>query len=264
MENQLDRKIKRLRSDRDGEYFSNEFDSFCVEHGIIHERTPPYSPQSNEVAERKNRTLTDLVNTMLDTSGLSKEWWGEAILTACHVLNRVPTKNKEITPFEEWEKKRLKLSYLRTWGCLAEVNVPIPKKRKLGPKTVDCVFLGYAFHSIGYRFLVVKYEVPDMHVGMIMESNDATFFEDIFPMKDMATSSNQEMPSSSNQEPVTITEPAISMEHFESPVEENNEVPTRSKRQRTAKSFGDDFLVYLIDDTPSSISEAYASEDADY
>ena len=67
-----------------------------------------------------------------------------------------------------------------------------------------------------------------------------------------------------NLEPVTITEPAISMEHFESPVEENNEVPTRSKRQRTAKSFGDDFLVYLIDETPSSISEAYASEDADY
>jgi hypothetical protein len=62
---------------------------------------------------------------------------GEAILTACHVLNRVPTKNKEITPLEEWEKKRLKLSYLRTWGCLPKVNVPIPKKSKLGPKTVD-------------------------------------------------------------------------------------------------------------------------------
>ena len=138
-----------------------------VRHGIIHERTPPYSPQSNGVAERKNCTLTDLVNAMLDTSGLSKAWWGEAILTACHVLNRVPTKNKEITPFEEWEKKRLKLSYLRTWGCLAKVNVPIPKKRKLGPKTVDCVFLGYAFHSIGYRFLVVKSEVPDIHVSTI-------------------------------------------------------------------------------------------------
>jgi hypothetical protein len=47
---------------------------FFVERGIIHERTPPYSPQSNEVTERKNRTLTDLVNTMLETSGLSKEW----------------------------------------------------------------------------------------------------------------------------------------------------------------------------------------------
>ena len=54
----------------------------------------------------KERTaLTDLVNAMLDTAGLSKEWWGDAILTACHVLKRVPTKNKEITPFEEWEKK---------------------------------------------------------------------------------------------------------------------------------------------------------------
>ena len=131
VENQLDRKIKRLRSDRGGEYFSNEFDAFCAEHGIIHERTPPYSPQSNGVAERKNRTLTDLVNAMLDTSGLSKAWWGEAILIACHVLNQVPTKNKEITPFEEWEKKRLKLSYLRTWGCLAKVNVPIPRSASL-------------------------------------------------------------------------------------------------------------------------------------
>ena len=62
--------------------------------------------------KEKNRTLTDLVNAMLDVSGLSKEWWGEAILTSCHVLNRVPTKNKEITPYEEWEKKRPTLSYL--------------------------------------------------------------------------------------------------------------------------------------------------------
>src|SRR3954467_11397913 len=264
VENQLDRKIKRLRSDRGGEYFSSEFDAFCAEHGIIHERTPPYSPQSNGVAERKNRTLTDLVNAMLDTSGLSKAWWGEAILTACHVLNKIPTKDKEITPFEEWEKKRLKLSYLRTWGCLAKVNVPIPKKRKLGPKTIDCVFLGYAFHSIGYRFLIVKSEVPDIHVGTIMESTDATFFEDIFPMKDKPNSSNPEIPSSSNQEFAIFSEPIIPIQHSESSKEDDNEIPKRSKRQRTAKSFGDDFIGYLVDDTPISISEAYASPDADY
>jgi RIO-like serine/threonine protein kinase len=53
VENQLERKIKRLRSDRGGEYFSNVFDEFCVEHGIIHERTPPFSPQSNGIVERK-------------------------------------------------------------------------------------------------------------------------------------------------------------------------------------------------------------------
>src|SRR5438128_11725249 len=256
VENQLERKIKHLRSDRGGEYFPKIFDEFCEEHGIIHERTPPYSPQSNGVAERKNRTLTDLVNAMLDTADLSKAWWGEAILTACHVLNRVTKKNKDMTPFEEWKKKRLKLFYLRTWGCLAKVNVPIPKKRKLGPKTVDCVFLGYAFHSIGYRFFIVKSEVPDMHVGTIMESNDVTFFEDIFPMKDNHSSSTQEMPSSSSQDLAKIPEPTISMEHYNNLVEDDNEDPRRSKRQRIAKPFGDDFIVYLIDDTPSSIFEA--------
>ena len=74
VENQLERKIKRVMSNHGGEYFSNNFTLFYEEHGIIHERTPPYSPQSNGVAERKNRTLIDLVNAMLDTVGLSKEW----------------------------------------------------------------------------------------------------------------------------------------------------------------------------------------------
>jgi hypothetical protein len=72
-----------------------------VEHDIIHERTPLYSLQSNGIVERKNHTLTDLVDAMLETSGLSKEWWGEAILIECRVLNKVPIKNKEITPFAE-------------------------------------------------------------------------------------------------------------------------------------------------------------------
>src|SRR3954468_16960710 len=161
-------------------------------------------------------------------------------MTACHVLNRVSVKDKTMTPFEEWEKKRLKLSYLRTWGCLAKVNIPIPKKRKLGPKTVDCVFLGYAFHSIGYRFLIVKSEVSDMHVGTIMESNDATFFEAIFPQKKSSSLSIQEMPSSSTQE--FIPEPTMAIEHFDNPVEDDNVAPKRSKRQRTAKSFGHDFI----------------------
>jgi transposase InsO family protein len=114
VENHLERKVKRLRSDRGGEYFSGVYFYFYVEHGIIHERTLPYSPQSNGVAERKNHTLTDLVNAMLETSGLSKEWWSEAILTVCHVLNKVLTKNKEITPFKEWKKRTLNISYLRT------------------------------------------------------------------------------------------------------------------------------------------------------
>src|SRR5436190_2279218 len=185
---------------------------------------------------------------------------GEALLTSCHVLNRVPNKNKEKTPYEEWVGRKPSLSYLRTWGCLTKVNIPISKKRKLGPKTVDCVFLGYAQWSIAYRFLVVKSEVLDMHVDTIMESRDATFFENMFPMKDMHSTikiSSEIFPESST-----------SSEYFEQPPEEvlekdDNETPARSKRPRIAKSFGNDFIVYLVDDTPKSIAEAYASPDAD-
>jgi hypothetical protein len=113
---------------------------------------------------------------MLDTAGLSKVWWGEALLTASHVLNRISNRNKETTPYENWIERKPSLSYLLTWGCLAKVNVLISKKRKLGPKTVDCVFLGYAHHSIAYRFLIVKSKVPNMHMDTIFESRDATFF----------------------------------------------------------------------------------------
>ena len=63
------------------------------------------------------------------------------------------------------------------------MNVPINKERKLGPKTIDYVFLGYAIHSVGYRFLIINSGVPDMHVGTIMKSRGATFFESEFPIK---------------------------------------------------------------------------------
>jgi hypothetical protein len=58
------------------------------------------------------------------------------------------------------------------WGCLAKVAVPIPKKIKIGPKIVDCVFIGYAHNSSAYRFLIQKSDIPDMHVNTIIESKN--------------------------------------------------------------------------------------------
>ncbi|KAK4406543.1 Retrovirus-related Pol polyprotein from transposon TNT 1-94 [Sesamum angolense] len=73
-----------------------------VRRNIISE-TPPYSPSSNGVAERKNRTFKDMINSLLLTSGLPKYLWGEALNTACHILNRVPLKHNTSTPFELWK-----------------------------------------------------------------------------------------------------------------------------------------------------------------
>jgi hypothetical protein len=203
---------------------------------------------------------------MLGTAGLSKEWWGETILTACHVLNRVPTKNKEITPFEEWEKKRLNLSNMHTWGCLAKVNVSINKKRKLGPKTVDCVFFGYAIHSVGYRFLIINSEVPDMHVGTIMESRDAIFFENKFPMKiTHSTTGHEYVTPHEHEHDHEMFTPVQQIEepHKQNPKKDDIVVTRKSKRQRVAKSFGNDYIVYLVDNTPTTIEQTYSSPDVD-
>ncbi|KAJ9566156.1 hypothetical protein OSB04_002122 [Centaurea solstitialis] len=92
VQNQLDRKIKFLRSDRGGEYLSDEFDNHLMECGIVSQLTPPYTPQMNGVSERRNRTLLDMVRTMMCHSTLPMSFWGHALETAAHILNRAPTK----------------------------------------------------------------------------------------------------------------------------------------------------------------------------
>jgi hypothetical protein len=189
---------------------------------------------------------------------------GADLLTSCHVLNKVLMKSKEKTPYEEWIGRKYSLSYLRTWGCLTKVNVPINKKHKLGPKTVDYVFLGYAHHSTAYRFLVIKSEIPDVHIATFLESRDVTFFKNIFPIKNLYGMSS--LPA--NVLADTSPEPSGNFDHAEhtpEPIHEeiDSEAPRRSKRSRIAKSFGDDFTIYLVDDTPKTIVKAFASPDAD-
>ena len=182
VENQLNKKISVLRSDRGGEYESPFF-YFCAQHGILHETTTPYSPQSNGVAECKNLTLKEMMNAMLISSGLLQNMWGEAILSANYFLNKVPKKKVEKTPYELWKGIKSSYKYLRVWGCLAKVTVPPPKKVKIGHKTIDCIFIGYAHNSAVYRFHVHESNIPDIHKNTIMESRNPSFFEDVFPCK---------------------------------------------------------------------------------
>ena len=120
----------------------------------MHETTAPYTPQQNGIAKRKNRTLTEMVNAMLSNSGLRKGFWGEAMLTACYLLNRVPTKRNKITPYKLWKNEKPNLNHLRVWDCRAIVKVPEPKMRKLGKRGIECIFIGSATHSKAYRFRV--------------------------------------------------------------------------------------------------------------
>ena len=69
---------------------------FCEEHGIIHQSLAPCTPQQNGSAEKKNRTLVDMVNDMILSAELPLNLWGEALLTVYHVHNRVPSKKNKV------------------------------------------------------------------------------------------------------------------------------------------------------------------------
>ena len=116
-----------IRSDRGGEY-NEPFNAFYREHGIVHQTTAPYSPESNGVAERKNRTLKEMMNAMLGESGLAQNMWGEALLTANYILNKIPHKVTRKTPYELWKGNVPSCKYLKVWACLAKVTVPPPKR----------------------------------------------------------------------------------------------------------------------------------------
>ncbi|GJZ66758.1 retrovirus-related pol polyprotein from transposon TNT 1-94 [Tanacetum coccineum] len=125
--------IRVVRSDRGGEYVA-PFTELCAKHGIRHEFTAPYSPQQTSIAERKNRTLKEMI----------------------------PRKEKEETPYELWMGRKPSYQYLRVWGCLAKVAVPTPKAQKIGPKSVDCIFIGYVKKSTAYRFIIHESKNPDI------------------------------------------------------------------------------------------------------
>ena len=147
--------------------------------------------------------------------------WGQAILYANYLLNKVPKKKAEKTPYELLKGIKLSYKYLRVWGCLAKVAVPPPKKVKIGPKTIDYIFIGYAHNSAAYRFHVHDSNIPDIHKNTIMESRNASLFEDVFPCR------SKEKPSSSKRVLETIHENSKD-ESIDGEVE-----PRRSKSART-------------------------------
>ena len=109
--------------------------------------------------------------------------WEETILSTCHIQNKIPYKKTGKNPYELWKGYAPNIAYLKVWRCLANVLLPEPKKRKLGPKTFDALFIFYAKNRATYRFLVTKSENSLIDVNTIIETKNANFFENIFLMK---------------------------------------------------------------------------------
>jgi len=135
------------------------------------------------------------------------------------------------------------------WGCLAKDNIPINKKRKIGTKIVDCVFVRYSLHSTTYRLLVVNSEVSEISNDIIMESRNVTFFENIFTLKNklskfVCDTSCSNLSSCSNANKDNVFQ------------------PRRSKRSKKVKDFGSEFCSFLLEDDPKTYGKTMKSIDA--
>ncbi|KAG6619287.1 putative polyprotein [Phytophthora cinnamomi] len=121
-ENQWGARLKSLRSDSGTEFVNKTITELCRRNGIMHQRTVPYSPQQNGVAERMNRAVMEKARSMLHDVFVSTEWCAEAVSTVVYLINRsANTERSDVTP------------------------------TKLEPKSFRCVFLGYVENAKGYR-----------------------------------------------------------------------------------------------------------------
>jgi hypothetical protein len=152
VEKQSGLSIKILRSDRGGEYKSNEFLEYCRYHGIKKQFTTSYTPQQNGVAERKNRTIMEMARSMLKGKNLSNEYWAEAVACAVYILNRSPTKIvRNMVPQEAWSGKHHSVSHFKVFGCIAYAHIPKQTRSKLDDKSEKCIFIGYDEQSKAYK-----------------------------------------------------------------------------------------------------------------
>ncbi|CAN1141377.1 Retrovirus-related Pol polyprotein from transposon TNT 1-94 [Linum perenne] len=155
---QFHTKIQVLKTDNAHDYFNTSLGSFLSQQGIVHCSSCVDTPQQNGIAERKNRHLLDTARALLFTNNVPKYLWGEAVLTATYLVNRLPNRVLQYrTPKEllvqAYPHVQAYMSDLepKVFGCLAFVHIQQHNRTKLDPRAQKCVFIGYASRQKGYK-----------------------------------------------------------------------------------------------------------------
>jgi hypothetical protein len=152
---------------------NNNFTSYCTTQGIQMQHTVPYTPQQNGVAERKNHTLKEMANCMIQSKGLSLKYWVEAIKCENYIVNHTLTKDlKNITLEEAWTKIKLDVSHFHVFGSITWAQIPDEKRKALQPKSEKCIFVGYSKDFKCYKLL-------QLHCNEIIIRRDVNFDENI-------------------------------------------------------------------------------------
>ncbi|GKA16333.1 putative ribonuclease H-like domain-containing protein [Tanacetum coccineum] len=173
IENQLDHKVKVIRSDNGTEFKNSIMNQFCEIKGIKREFSVAKTPQQNGVAERKNRTLVETARTMLVDSNLPTTFWAEVVNTACYVLNRVlVTKPHNKTPYELICGRPPLIDFMQPFGCPVTILNTRDHLGKFDGKANEGYFVGYSVVSKAMR-------VFNKRTMIVEETLNIRFFENI-------------------------------------------------------------------------------------
>ncbi|XP_024187552.2 uncharacterized protein LOC112192448 isoform X2 [Rosa chinensis] len=174
---QYDAHVKVFRSDNGGVFINHSFHEYFQHHGIIHQTSCPQTPEQNGVSERKNRHLLDMARSLLLSANMPKYLWGEAVLCASHLINRLPS-----APLQGCVPLEVLSNYVsipssntlpaRVFGCVAYVHLYKNQRTKLDARALKCVFVGYGSHQKGYKC----YHPQSQKFYVTM---DVTFSEDV-------------------------------------------------------------------------------------
>ncbi|KAL8107627.1 hypothetical protein AgCh_024147 [Apium graveolens] len=152
VENGGEKKIKTFRTDRGGEFCSNEFMRYCEEAEIARQFTAPYTPQQNCMFERRNMTMVEIARSLLKGMKLPNEFWGEVIRHSIYILNRLPARAvSRVTPYEACLGKKPHIEHIRVFGYLDHMKVENQMARKLDDRSVPVIHLGKEPDTKAYK-----------------------------------------------------------------------------------------------------------------
>ena len=157
IQTQFQAKVKIFRSDNAKEFFNSNLGNYFVSQGIIQQSSCADTPQQNGITERKNRHLLEVARSLMFTMNVPKCYWGEAVLTATYLINRMPSRSLKFqTPHQVLSQSFPSIRIMTTlpmkiFGCSVFVHVHQQYRNKLDPKSLKCIFIGYSPTQKGYK-----------------------------------------------------------------------------------------------------------------
>jgi hypothetical protein len=116
--------------------------------GIWREFSCRYTPEQNDVAQQKNRSIVEAARPMLEEKSMPKFYWAEAVRTAVYIQNR---NGDKVSAYERYFRTKPNLRHLRVFGSIAYVHIPKEKRKKLDAKAEKCILVGYSDEQKGYK-----------------------------------------------------------------------------------------------------------------